>query len=274
MSPVREIALVVERELVRNLRSAKGIVLAVLCLLGGIGTTLAGISTSRLYKDMGEEGVHKVREQGLIAAYGKTIGHYLADAPEVQLAMMAGTIGLAALLAALIGFDSISGELQHRGVRYWTVRGRRSSYVAGKFIGMFAVATLMTFLMHLSSWIAIVAKTDIPLHLVATWGLRLWIITLPVSAAWCALVSFFSSMFKTPILALLVSCVAWMVLGLTYFFGKISSNDPFTWVYPNGYDRLLLSPSADQLFAGVGASALFAAIFVGATIVLFQKRDV
>jgi hypothetical protein len=128
--------------------------------------------------------------------------------------------------------------------------------------------------MHVCSWIAIVAKTNLPIHVVASWGLRLWIITLPVSAAWCALVAFFSSMFKTPILALLVSCFAWMVLGLTYFFGKISSNDAVTWVYPNGYDRLLLSPSADQLFAGIGASALFAAVFVAATIVLFQKRDV
>src|SRR5262249_55062534 len=189
-------ALVVERELVRNLRSAKGIVLALLCLLGGIGTTLAGIQTTRLYKDMGEEGVRHMREQGLVAAYGKTIGKFLADAPEVQLAMMAGTIGLAALLAALIGFDSISGELQHRGVRYWTVRGRRSSYVAGKFLGMFSIATLMTFLMHVCSWVAIIAKTDIPMHIVLSWGVRLWIITLPVSAAWCALVSFFSSMFK------------------------------------------------------------------------------
>jgi ABC-type transport system involved in multi-copper enzyme maturation permease subunit len=274
MSPVREIALIVQRELLRNLRSAKGIVLALLCVLGGTGTTLGGLSTRRYYAEAGAEGIHKLREQGLTAAYGKEIGRYLADAPEVMIGMMAGTFWLSALLAALIGFDSVSGDIQYRAVRYWTVRSRRSSYVAGKFLGMFAVATSMTLLMHLCSWIAIITRSDTPVDQVISWGLRLWLVTLPVSAAWCALVTFFSSMFRTPILALLVSCFAWMVLGLAYAFGKLAEKDAITWVYPNGFDRLLLSPSADKLFSGVGAAMLFGAVFVGAGVVLFQRRDV
>lgn len=274
MSPAREIALVVERELLRNLRSAKGVVLAVLCVLGGTGTTIGGLSTRRYYAEAGAAGIHRMREQGLTAAYGKEIGKYLADAPEVMIAMMAGTFWLSALLAALIGFDAISGDIQYRAVRYWTVRARRSSYFAGKFLGMFAVATSMTFLMHLCSWIAIVSKSDIPIDEVLSWGVRLWLVTLPVSAAWCALVTFFSSVFRTPILALLVSCVGWMVLGLTYGFGKLTERDAFTWLYPNGFDRLLLSPSADKLLSGVGAAMAFAAVFVGAGVLFFQRRDV
>lgn len=274
MSPLHEIALLVERELVRNLRSAKGIVLAVMCILGGTGTTLAGISTQKLYSKVDEGQVHQLREQALSAAYGKEIGKYLADAPEVQFGMMAGTIGLAALLATLIGFDAISAELQHRGVRYWTVRARRSSYIAGKFLGLFSVATAMTLVMHACSWAALAVKSDLALPTIISWGLRLWLVTLPVSAAWCALVTFFSALFRTPILALLLGCLSWMVLGLAYFIGKIGERDWLTWIYPNGLDRLLLSPSPDKLAGGVAAAVGWAAVFVAGAVVLFQRRDV
>lgn len=274
MSPLREVALLVERELVRNVRSAKGLVLALICLLGGTGTTLAGISTTRLYEKADAQQVHQLREQALTAAYGSEIGKYLADAPEVMYAMMAGTIALAALLATLLGFDAISAELQHRGVRYWTVRSRRVSYVAGKFFGLFAVASAMTLLMHVCSWIAIAAKSDLTLGVIASWGLRFWLVTLPVSAAWCALVTFFSALFRTPIVALLVACLAWLALGLTYVVGKVTERDALTWLYPNGFDRLLLSPSADKMLGGIAASCGFAALFVAGAVVLFQQRDV
>jgi ABC-type transport system involved in multi-copper enzyme maturation permease subunit len=271
MSPVREVALLVERELVRNVRSAKGIVLALLCVIGGTGMTLAGVSAERRFDD---PQLHEVRRQTLSALHGKEIGKYLADAPEVLYMMLVGTIALSAFLATFIGFDSISGELQHRGVRYWTVRARRSSYIVGKFLGLFAVASTMTFLMHASSWIAILVRSDAHLPHVLSWGLRFWMLTLPVSAAWCAIVTFLSALFRTPILALLTGCLAWMVLGLTYLTGKISERDALTWLYPNGLDRLLYSPNPNEWLGGVGVGVAWAAVFITGATVLFQRRDV
>jgi ABC-type transport system involved in multi-copper enzyme maturation permease subunit len=271
MSPAREVALLVERELIRNLRSAKGIILALLCVVGGTGMTLAGVSAG---KRLNDPQMHEVRSQTLTAIHGKEIGKYLADAPEVLYAMLITTIALSALLAAFIGFDSISSELQHRGVRYWTVRARRSSYIVGKFVGMFAVASIMTFVMHACSWTAILVKTDAAVPDVLSWGLRFWFLTLPVSAAWCAIVTFVSALFRTPILALLSACLAWMVLGLTYVTGKFSEREALTWVYPNGLDRLLFSPNPNEWLGGVGAGAAWAVVFVAAGVVLFQRRDV
>ena len=279
MSPVREVLLIVERELSRNLRSAKGIVLAVLCILGGVGTSLVAVSGQKyVHRQASEEVVRAGREQAVAAMYGKDygpgIGKALADAPEVLFVMMIGTLSLAALLAAFVGFDSVSAEMQHRGVRYWTVRSRRTSYIAGKFLGMFLVASTMTLLMSVCSWIAIQAKSDVPLGLTISWGIKLWVATLPISLAWCALVTFFSSVFRSPILALLVSCIGWMVFGLTYIIGKSTDNEWLTWLYPSSYDRLLLSPDPDRWLMGMGASTAFTAAFVMGALVLFQQRDV
>lgn len=271
MSPVREVALLVERELVRNLRSAKGIVLALLCVLGGTGTTLLGVSARG---KMNPAEVHQIRLQVLTAAHGKEIGKYLADAPEVLYGMLVGTIALSAFLATFIGFDAISSELQYRGVRYWTVRSRRSSYIIGKFLGLFSVASLMTLVMHASSWIVVATKTDTPLPDILGWGARFWLLTLPVSAAWCAVVTFVSALFRTPILALLIGCLSWMVLGLTYVTGKISERDELTWLYPNGLDRLLFSPNPNQWLGGFGVGLAWVVVFVAAGVVLFQRRDV
>lgn len=274
MSPFREVALVVERELARNLKSAKGLVLAAMCLVGGLGTTLVTLSTQRSFGHrMGSENLRTMREEAIATAYNREIARALVDAPEVLFVLLSGTLALAALLAILVGFDGIAGDLQHRAVRYWTVRARRSSYLLGKFLGLFAVASTMTLLMNLACWAAILAKSSASVGDVAGWGLRFWLVSLPVSAAWCALVTFYSQLFRTPILALLTSAFTWIVLLVTYGIGRASDHQAVTWVHPSGYDRLLLSPALDQLGLGLLASAGFSALFLGLGLVVFQQRD-
>ena len=258
----------------RNLRSAKGLVLAGICVLGGVGTTLVTLSAQgRIGSKFGAESVHSMREEAIAQVYGKEIGKALAGMPEVLFVLMSGTLALAALLAVFVGFDTVAGDLQHRAVRYWTVRTRRSSYFVGKYVGMFAVASALTLLMNLVCWVVILAKSSIPVSDVVVWGFRLWLVTLPVSAAWCALGVFFSGLFRTPILALLTSAFAWLVLLVTYGIGRASDNDSITWVHPSGFDRLLLSPSPDKFGLGLLAAGLFAALFLGAALLLFQQRD-
>jgi len=278
MTPAREVALIIERELGRNLRSAKGIILAILCVLGGVGSALVvNAGKEAAYRRFTEEAAREARAAGYAELYGKEIGKYLADAPEVLFIMLMTTIALAPFLAALLGFDSVSSDLQHRSVRYWTVRSRRSSYFIGKYLGIFATASLMTLVMQISICIALVTKSDVPLTTAISWSMRFWLTTLPISAAWCALAAFMSSLLKTPILALLLSFVGWLVFGLVYVIARIGEKKnevpPLAWIYPNGYDRLLLSPSPDTLAIGVGASLAFAAVFLVAAAFIFQKRD-
>jgi hypothetical protein len=47
-----------------------------------------------------------------------------------------------------------------------------------------------------------------------------------------------------------------------------------SWVYPGGYDRLLLSPDPADFAKGLGAALAFTALFIGGAIFVTTKRDV
>jgi hypothetical protein len=48
----------------------------------------------------------------------------------------------------------------------------------------------------------------------------------------------------------------------------------FEYLYPNGYDDLLLNPHPAQVLTGVGACIVFMIVFVGGGAALFERRDV
>lgn len=272
----REIALVLMRELVRSLRSAKGIVLALITVVGGVGTTMIGLYVqAKVYQRTGTAQGQLIREEALKFAYDDAIARSLAESPEVMFAMFSTTLTTSALLAAFVGYDAISTELQYRGIRYSTVRARRDSFVIGKLLGTFAVASLMTLVIHTISWLLMLVYGGGPPHIVLSWGPRLWILTLPISMAWCALVTFASSLVKTPILALLSSLLAMLVTWICYGVGRAFKDYGWlSWVHPGGFDRLLLSPEPLELAKGLVAAFGFAAVFLAGAVFVTTKRDV
>ena len=145
MSPLTEIRLVVQRELRKNFRSAKGIVLAVLSLLGGGSVALLLVKYQEFKRqELGElspEQIHDLREKALTKIYDPAMAKSLADSPEVLLALLGLTIWLTPMLVALMGFDSVSPDIQHRTVRYWTLRTRRWSRTTARCAGPMSAAT-------------------------------------------------------------------------------------------------------------------------------------
>lgn len=272
----REIGLVLLRELVRSLRSAKGIFLALITFVLGVATTLVLLYIqAKVYQKTGTAQGQAIGEGALELAYGKEIATSLATVPHVTFIMFSTTLTTAALLAAGLGYDAIATELQYRGIRYSTVRARRESVVVGKFLGTFALASLMTFTIHLISWLLMLVYSDTPPHVTFSWGPRLWAISLPISLAWCALVTFASSLVKTPILALFASLLAMLVLWICFGVGVTMDDYAWlSWVYPGGYDRLLLSPDPAAFAKGLGAALAFTAVFIGAAVFVTNKRDV
>ena len=278
MSPVQEIRFIVQRELRKNFRSIKGIALGVLTLLGGSSIALLIAKYEEFKrKEMGAitpEQIHDLREKGLAKFYDADTAKWLADAPEVLLGLLGFTIWLTPLLIALMGFDSISPDIQHRSVRYWTLRTRRWSYFIGKWAGLWTTVSLVTFAMDFIVWMVCIARGEATAATTLGWGARFWLITLPLSAIWCGIATLISSLFRSPIIALLTTFGAFFVLWVLYLIGAFAGWEPMLYVYPNHYDHLFLDPKIHRVGIGILASLGMTALYVGAGSALFARRDV
>ncbi len=283
MNPLNEVRLILLRELRKNFRSVKGIVLLVISLIGSFGAALLMVKFQNFKRTkMAEsldpsalkETIKGLRIEGLTPVYGETTAKHIADSPEVLYAGLMITIWLTPLLIALLGFDSFAGDIQHRSVRYWTVRTRRGSYFAGKFLGLWTTISALTLSINALIWAVTIVRGEATAADTFSWGIRFWLISLPMSAAWCAIAVLVSSFFRMPILALLTIFAAYFTLWLLWVIGIASETDALLYFYPNYYDKLLLSPQLWTAASGFGACALIASLCIGGGSLLFAKRDV
>lgn len=279
MSPLSEIRFVAQRELGKSFRSAKGLVLLVLSLLGGTGATFLLVYVQQLKRDKlagaTPETVRGLREDLATQMFGDPqTGKSLADAPEVLIMVLLLTIWLTPLVISLLAFDSVSADLQHKSVRYWTLRTRRWSYFVGKWAGVLATVSMMTLAMHAAIWVLCILRGEAPAATALAWGVRFWLITLPISAAWCGAATFLSSLFRSPMIALLVTFAAFFGLWLFWMVGQVTHWSVLQYAYPNFYDAMLVSPRVDRAMTGLAACFGMAALYVGGGSYLFTKRDV
>jgi ABC-type transport system involved in multi-copper enzyme maturation permease subunit len=279
VSPLSEIRFVAQRELGKSFRSAKGIVLLVLSLLGGTAASLLLVKVQQLKREkmpnIDPESLRSIREDAATQIFGDpATGKSLADAPEVLIAVLLLTIWLTPLVISLLSFDSVAGDLQHKAVRYWTLRTRRWSYFVGKWAGVFATISTMTFAMHALIWVVCILRGEAPAATALGWGIRFWLLTLPMSAAWCGIATFVSSLFKSPIIALLVTFATFFVLFMFWLVGGVTHADALMYVYPNFYEDMLVNPRLDRSMTGLACCLGMAALYVGGGSYLFTKRDV
>jgi ABC-type transport system involved in multi-copper enzyme maturation permease subunit len=300
VSPASEIALIAGRELKKSIRSVKGIILGILTLLGSLLAVLICIwLESNVRQDMGAESTQAYQdayEQAAVkAGTDPGVAHYIAHMPLSLVTFLKVLVWIGPLLVALLGFDSVSGDMQHRSVRFWTVRSRRWSYLLGKFFGLWGIVSIVTLALTVLSSLAVLVRGYITIGDFFTWGLRCWVISAMIVGVWTAVATFISSRFKTPLLALLTTFGAFFCMWLPGFIGwamrwgsaiQQSSNSKaaarnivtnihwFEYLYPNGYDDLLLSPKPIDFAKGAGACAIYMIVFVGLASALFAKKDV
>jgi ABC-type transport system involved in multi-copper enzyme maturation permease subunit len=287
MNPLTETWLILGRELRRNFRSVKGIVLLILSLLGGGALSLLNALGESMQKkqlssmsemDVNVKGALKI--QGLQGLYGDELGLYLNDAPGTLLFVANLSIIFAPLLCALLGFDTIASEVQHRTVRYWTVRSSRLGYVLGKFLGLWATVASVTVLVHVVVWgVSLAMDPAATPAATATWGSRFLFSSIMIAGAWSGMVTLISSLFRLPMVSLLISCAsifALFVLKLVVKWFEVSNSKTYflRWIYPNNYDDLFFSNNAKLFGFGILGIAVFIAVFVSSTTALFVKRDV
>jgi ABC-type transport system involved in multi-copper enzyme maturation permease subunit len=271
MSPLVEASIIFGRELRKNFRSAKGITLAILTLLGGAGTALL---MTKINASTGHANGAKLPVELLAQVYARDTAEWLSTAPLMLLLLLNVTTALCPFLIALMGFDSVAGDIQHRTVRYWTLRSRRASYFIGKWVGLWATAAVVTFAMDLMIWIVCIVKDEAAVGTTLAWGLRFWTISVPLCAIWSGIAVFVSALFRAPIVALLVTFATFAFLLVASAVFTTLKIEPLAFVFPNRFDQLLLVADISRFALGALASLGMAAIYVIGGSLIFARRDV
>jgi ABC-type transport system involved in multi-copper enzyme maturation permease subunit len=281
VSPFAEIQLVTQRELRKSFRSVKGILLAALSVAGGTGLAMLFAWIDRVGREQMQKAglgegvsVHDAQQEAFSRIYNADTAKFLADCPHSLWLMLVITVWLGPLLVALMNFDGVSGEMQHRSVRFWTVRTRRTSYMLGKYFGAWLVVLAVTLAMNAIVWIATAAVGGEGFGYVFGWGVRFFLVSVPISAAWCGVATLVGSQVKQPMLSLLLIFAAFFVLWLMWVIAKFSGAAWLTFVYPNIYDDFLLSPKAAEVGRGLLGTGIIAVLTTTASTLLFRRRDI
>ena len=280
MSAQAEVAVTAQREIRKNLRSAKGIAMFVLFVLGGLIPRLISLLLQRYAKEAGLEQIpdEAIREgylKMLSSQYGDAMGQFLVDCPKMLYGLFQGTLLFLPIVVLMVGFDTIAGETQHRTLRYYTPRAQRSSLAIGKSLGVWGVAALMLFVLHGTTWVLTLIEGKTSATLVLSWGLRLWLYATVYAAAYVGLTTLMSAIFRTPVVALFVGVGAWVIMGILRFsFEYAESTKPLTWAFPGAYEKWLLSNDVTHVLGGCAVLLAWGAVCALAATEILRRRDI
>ena len=304
MLSAREVGLVAQREILRNIRSTKGIAMFALFFLGGLVPAVVRLLISKLTDDVPEEILRRGFEKYLSTRYDDAVAKHVVDAPSILYFLYEGTVMFLPLLVLLVGFDQIAGEVQHRTIRYSAGRATRPSIVAGKALGIWGVVAIMISVLHLTVWLVTLAQGGTGAGAVFGWGIRFTLFSIVCAAAYVGFTSLMSSLFRTPTVSLFAGAGAGFALWLSYTLmrglvglaervdeaikagtpgaadawqppaGLVKVIDSFTWLYPNRYERLLVSPDPLSLVTGLGLFVLWGSVCVAIASFIVSRRDV
>jgi ABC-type transport system involved in multi-copper enzyme maturation permease subunit len=285
MLSTREVGVVAQRELLRNIRSGKGIAMFSLFLLGGlvfsmlvsnvIGMLLKKIAAQTEMSSLPPELQRQLFESYLGEMYGsEAVAKHLGGSPAILYFLFKGTLVFLPLLVLLVGFDQLAGEIQHRTIRYSAGRASRASIVVGKALGIWGVVSVMVLVLHVTVWVIVLARGEsiVP---ILSWGGRFWLYSCLCAASYVGFSSIVSSLFRTPIVALFVGAgigaVLWLAHGL---LGLSHKTEAATWAFPNAYEQLLVLPEAQKVLGGALLFILWGALCVAGSTFIMTRRDV
>jgi ABC-type transport system involved in multi-copper enzyme maturation permease subunit len=290
MSAASEIKWTCLRELRRNLRSAKGIAMSVLFMLGGGAASLiyAAIAEIALRKDIPAEAIREQRQKVWENVYDDLgIGQYLSHAPLFFVAMFKALWWLIPFLTLMIGFEQVCADLQHRTLRYDVVRARRWSIVTGKAIAIWLEVSALVLGLDLFVWIVTMIRGDASFLTTLSWGGRLWLLNVVYIASWAGLTVLMSSLTRRPILALFMGLVVFSGFALgdlaTWALTKAAAVDPTWWAsklaparyaFPGFYQQWVVTPRAPEMIGAIAILLAFGAASTAAACWVVNRSDV
>ncbi len=249
--------------------------------LGGVIPSIVQVMIERAVRDAGFDAAaiasqREFRVRALTLAHdgNSSIGEYLADCPATLLFLFKGTLFFLPLLVLLVGFDQIVGEIQHRTMRYAAIRARRSSLVAGKALGVWAVIAVMVLVLHATVWLIMIGRGTSGAGETLGWGVKLWGMSVASAGAYVGLVSLVSSSFRTPVVALFSGFGVLFAMAVTnLILGLIEKTRILTWLFPSTYASLLVSPDPLRALGGIGALIAYGVAMACFAAWLVERRD-
>lgn len=294
-SLIREVLLVMERELRAMFLSVRSIFLALIYGSALVTSFWAGIAGFRKLRDKFREQVAAqggsnfdadiaidqamksdsfrdwMQEQVLPWAQGAGPETELAvrslGGGEVPWSIVLGVIVSGAVLPPLlllISYDRVSSDLSIKYTRYLLQRIRRGSYIVGKLLGQWVVIlgivlVVQALALLLGAGVPELAVSEMIPHLPAAW--------VGTSLALLAYLSFFtiySVWFDRSFLSLMVGGVGYFVVTI---FGWASAVGQ-VWIGRWDFRVALLQPSA------IAVALANTAVFLGISYVIMRRRDV
>jgi ABC-type transport system involved in multi-copper enzyme maturation permease subunit len=279
----QEVSLTAFREIRKNLRSAKGIAMCSLFFLGGAVPSVGQVLLTKATASAGldntpDQVVHEARVKLYSAlSESEAVGNYLATCPDAIYWFLLYFLFLfLPLLVLLVGFDQVAGEIQYRSIRYVVGRSRRASFVVGKALGLWAVIATVLLLLHVTVWVVMLIRGTHPPGDVLSWGLRVWLFGVAYSGAWVGYTTLVSSLFRTPIVAMFTGAGIGSSLLVIYWILRAIGEkaDAFTWIFPNRYEWLMVSPDPVRAIGGCALCIAWGALCVLAATWIVRRRDI
>jgi ABC-type transport system involved in multi-copper enzyme maturation permease subunit len=255
--------------------------MAALFLLGGLVPSVIRVLFARATEGTGverlaDEDRRELFQQVLERQYhDAAIAKHLSDAPTLIWLLFTGTLFFLPIFIVVIGFDQLAGEIQHRTIRYSAGRADRASIVVGKALGSWGVIAVMVLVLHLTVWIIALFQRDGHAANILSWGLRMWFFNAVAASSYVGFTSLMSSLVRTPIVALFLGLGIGFALWLSYnILTLFDATKNAGWAFPNGYERLLVSPSPLHVAGGMALLVAWGAACVAGATLILMKRDV
>jgi ABC-2 type transport system permease protein len=210
----------------------------------------------------------------------------------VLIVFKSGLVFLPAYVAVL-GFDTVSAELQTRSLRYLTVRTSRTALALGKALALAAVVLLLVTVVQLGAFgYAVSTLWDFSLAEAARAWPRLWGTTALVGLGMAALTTLCSTVSRAPALSLTLNFAMLLAFWAAGTFGSgarwmrtlqeqvehrelgVSWQERIGLLAPSTWSAEVLYPDISRALTGALVLFLFAAACAAVAVVVLRTRDV
>ena len=205
----------------------------------------------------------------------------LSSVPPILLFAFWATLTFMPFFLVLFSFDQMAGDVQYRSVSFPLLRVGRATLFAGKLATQVVLYLVLVVLLNSVLFgMGLVMLTTFDVTAALIFQLKAYLLLIPFGLCYLALIAMWSSLSRSPFIALLASFVSmsglWVISLLDHLKG-FGSPWPLvaclSWLSPTHWEKGLWSPHPTTLGYTVAIYLGFAALFGGLGLLRFTKRD-